>query len=403
MFGKDTDDNFSGHRRRYDTQPIKKIIMTGFSLYSYDAGADQRIITAAVGDVQSPSESVTQSIYQSLDALLADQGLQVVQERVFGKLDFYRRFAGIRKDNFRFEQNPFSYLEGNPCRGSELAGIQMIAVRPASERDYRTIHDNGVPCGRIWKRNDVSYIYLTGLTGSGGGPPDRSKQTARMFDTINRILHSQGFKYTNVVRTWIYLSDILDWYADFNRVRTDKYKEFHIIPGDIDPSEIDRFYLPASTGIGGKNPAGASGISDVLAVNGDVRVDVLPGLSQKSAYRYGSAFSRGLCIHETDHRQVIVSGTASIDVGGNSLHPDNIEGQIKRTLEVVASLLDESGATLADIKSATVFLKRPGDLSVFHKVAESFGLSDLPAIYTIADICREELLFEMDALAVMNS
>ena len=377
--------------------------MTGFSLYSYDAGPDQRIITAAVEDEQVPSESVAQSIYQSLDTLLADHGMQVVQERVFGKLDFYRRFAGIRKDSFRMEQYPFSYLEGSPCRGNELAGIQMIAVRPASDRDYRTIYDNGVPCGRGWKRKDVSYVYLTGITGSDSGQPDRTEQTARMFDTINRILHSQGLEYTNVVRTWIYLSDILDWYADFNSVRTAKYREFNIIPGDIVPSEIDRFYLPASTGIGGKNPAGASGISDVLAVDGDIRIDVLPGLSQKSAYRYGSAFSRGLCIHENDHRQVLVSGTASIDNRGRSLYPNNIEGQIKRTLEVVASLLDESGAGLIDIKSATVFLKRPDDLSVFHNVAESFGLSDLPAIYTIADICREELLFEMDAQAVIHS
>lgn len=376
--------------------------MTGFSLYSFSAGTDQQIITAAVEDPQAPSEGVTQNIYQGLNTLLSDRDMQVVQERVFGKLNFYQRFSAIRKENFRFEKNPFSYLEGSPCRGNDLAGIQMIAVRPASDEDYWTIRDNGIPCGCGWKRKDVSYTYLTGITGSDGGQPDRREQTARMFDTINRILLSQGFEYKNVVRTWIYLSDILDWYADFNKVRTGKYREFDIIPANSVPSEIDRFYLPASTGIGGKNPVDTWGTSDVLAVAGDVQIDVLPGIQQKSAYRYGSAFSRGICIRERDHRQVLVSGTASIDDRGNSLYPDNIEGQIARTLEVVASLLDEGGTTPTDIKSATVFFKRPDDLSVFHKVAERFGLSDLPAVYTIADICREELLFEMDAQAVVH-
>ena len=42
----------------------------------------------------------------------------------------------------------------------------------------------------------------------------------QMFHKTNVILEEHGFVYRDVVRTWIYLSRILDWYGEFNRLRT---------------------------------------------------------------------------------------------------------------------------------------------------------------------------------------
>jgi enamine deaminase RidA (YjgF/YER057c/UK114 family) len=161
-------------------------------------------------------------------------------------------------------------------------------------------------------------------------------------------------------------------------------------------------YLPASTGIGGRNPAGASCCGDVLAVSGPVQISVLPEMLQPPAYGYGSAFSRGICIEEKGYRQVFVSGTAAIDAAGRSLYPRDAAAQIGRTLEVVEGLIGEKGAKFKDIRSATVYLKKAKDLSVYEKLAGRFGLMNLPAVFVVADICRDELLFEMDALAVVN-
>ena len=123
---------------------------------------------------------------------------------------------------------------------------------------------------------------------------------------------------------------------------------------------------------------------------------------QPSAYSYGSAFSRGICIEEKACRQIFISGTAAIDATGQSLYPRNAEAQIRKTLHVVETLLSEKEAAFKDIRSATVYLKRPEDFQVYEKIAGQLGLTDLPAVFVIADICRDELLFEMDAMAVIN-
>jgi enamine deaminase RidA (YjgF/YER057c/UK114 family) len=215
-------------------------------------------------------------------------------------------------------------------------------------------------------------------------------------------LASQSTDFRDVVRTWIYLDDILEWYDVFNAVRTDKFKSFGLIPGSGDESNSNPVFLPASTGIGGRNPAGAVCCSDVLAVTGNIKVSVLPGKLQPSAYSYGSAFSRGICIEEKEYRHVFISGTAAIDETGRSLYPQDAESQILKTLKVVEALIGEKGAKFKDICTATVYLKRAGDWSVYEKLAGRLGLMNLPAVFVVADICRDELLFEMDALAVVG-
>jgi enamine deaminase RidA (YjgF/YER057c/UK114 family) len=66
-------------------------------------------------------------------------------------------------------------------------------------------------------------------------------------------------------------------------------------------------------------------------------------------------------------------------------------------------LLGQEGAGLADICAATVFVKRPEYAEVFRQVAADRGLADLPAVCVVADVCREELLFEIDAEAIVRS
>ena len=99
--------------------------------------------------------------------------------------------------------------------------------------------------------------------------------------------------------------------------------------------------------------------------------------------------------------RVLVSGTAAIDEKGVSLLRDDVRGQIHKTLDVVEALIGQEGASLADICDATVFLKCREDAETYWRVAEERGLSKMPAVCVAADVCRAELLFEMDAVAVV--
>jgi len=51
--------------------------------------------------------------------------------------------------------------------------------------------------------------------------------------------------FSHVARTWLYLDNLLDWYDDFNVVRTSFFRKHDVFRG----------LVPASTGIGGSNHA----------------------------------------------------------------------------------------------------------------------------------------------------
>ncbi len=377
-------------------------IMDEFSLFAVEAGSDQLYLTARINRIGGSAAATADPMCAAAAAVLQSRGMRILNERVFGTLDFYETYARIRERFPDFAHRPFSYIEGAPVRGDGLSGIQIHAVRPVSDTNPGILYDGRHPCGSVWRQDGATFVYLTGLHGIGNGSRNGGSQASSMFKTMRRILASQSADCRSVVRTWIYLADILDWYDTFNTVRTEEFKSIGLIAGPGEGSDMDPGYLPASTGIGGYNPAGSFCYGDVLAVSGDVRVSVLQGTRQPSAYSYGSAFSRGVCIEGKECRQVFVSGTAAIDPYGRSLYPHDAEGQIRTTLEIVEELIGGKGAKFEDIASATLYLKRAGDWSVYEKLAGKLDLMKLPAVFVIADVCRDELLFEMDAIAVVR-
>jgi enamine deaminase RidA (YjgF/YER057c/UK114 family) len=159
--------------------------------------------------------------------------------------------------------------------------------------------------------------------------------------------------------------------------------------------------MPASTGIEGDNPAGSAGTMDVFAVipsdGHTVEIEPVTGKKQKSAYRYGSAFSRAMRITETDCTHILVSGTASIDEKGDTVFLGDTRAQMQKTIEIVNALIQTRGATLANICDATVFLKDAKDIAIWREVSKAKGLDKMPQVCMVADVCRDDLLFELDA------
>jgi enamine deaminase RidA (YjgF/YER057c/UK114 family) len=245
----------------------------------------------------------------------------------------------------------------------------------------------------------VTYLQLQNIQEQGGSRPD---QVRGILESAEGILRRNGATYKDVARTWFYLSDILDWYADFNKARSEKYGEFGIMPGPVEATLL----LPASTGIGVSVPSGAAASMNLLAVMENEgrpsRVRKLTNPGQLDAFRYGAAFSRGAIIEEDDATLIQVSGTAAIDEHGVSLYPGDIRSQVICTLDKIETLLKQEDAGLADICAATVFIKRPEYEEVFKEVVADRGLADLPVVCVVADVCREELLFEIDAEAVVR-
>ena len=125
-------------------------------------------------------------------------------------------------------------------------------------------------------------------------------------------------------------------------------------------------------------------------------------MTQLNAFHYGSAFSRGALVQDSDVSLIEVSGTAAIDHRGKSQFIDDIRGQINCTFDKIKKLICTQGAELTDIAAATVFVKRPEHATIFWQMASEHGIEEFPAVCVVAEVCRDELLFEIDAEVVLR-
>ena len=126
------------------------------------------------------------------------------------------------------------------------------------------------------------------------------------------------------------------------------------------------------------------------------------------AYAYGSAFSRGMRIDLNGLTILLISGTASIDDEGNTVHVGDLRGQMRRTFDNISALLASEGATWHDIVRTTCYLRDiERDYTAFNEERSSFykkqQLDPLPASTGIqAVLCRPDLLVEIEAIAMFR-
>ncbi len=98
---------------------------------------------------------------------------------------------------------------------------------------------------------------------------------------------------------------------------------------------------------------------------------------------------------------LLISGTASI-VGSKTVHPEDIMGQLDETLEnlrMVDSMARGKGFRERELRGLylNVYLRRVQDLGAVQKKLEAdFGI-DVKVCYMRADICRSDLLIEIEA------
>ena len=374
-----------------------------------EAGPGQAYLVAAGGWGQKAAQSAV-AAYEEIVRELKERQLHILHERVFGSLAAWPTVRLLRRRIFQSlglrVDGPLTYVQGMPPRGKGFSGVIIRAVkkRRPSDRIW-TIRYCGWPVGRGWQRRGHTTLILQNLQGLSRGNNGWNRpplQARRLLTQANHILREQGATYRDVVRTWFYLSDILSWYPDFNQARSEVYREL----GLLSPNGDLTCKLPASTGIAGQLPSGAAGALDLVAVipaaNSSSPIQQLSNPGQPEALSYGSAFSRGTVIAEPEVSLVQVSGTAAIDEHGQTLHHGDIQAQIDCTFDKIEVLLAQTGATLRDVAAASIFVKQPQHARVYRERAAARGLQDIPAVVMVADICREELLFEMDAEVVVK-
>lgn len=131
-------------------------------------------------------------------------------------------------------------------------------------------------------------------------------------------------------------------------------------------------------------------------------------LNEAYDYTKPSAFSRGIRVDIGPCTLLFISGTASVDERGESVHVGDFRAQAWRTFRNIQALLESEGATWHDVVRTTCYLADMRYYDEFNEVRNAFyqeqGLNPFPASTGVqAVLCRPELLVEIEAIAVLPS
>jgi enamine deaminase RidA (YjgF/YER057c/UK114 family) len=130
-------------------------------------------------------------------------------------------------------------------------------------------------------------------------------------------------------------------------------------------------------------------------------------LNEAYDYAKPSSFPRGLRVDIGGVSVLFISGTASIDESGKTIHVGDFGAQCWRTYRNISALLSSEGATWHDVVRATCYLRDiERDYDQFNRIRTSFfrwlGLDPLPASVGVQTrLCRENLLVEIEAIAII--
>jgi len=227
---------------------------------------------------------------------------------------------------------------------------------------------------------------------------DLDRATTSAYLRIDLLLRRMG--YPCWLRMWNFVSHINQGDGDAERYRQFSQGRHNALA--LKPGFEAR--LPAATAIG----TGDDGMT-VYFLAAREPGEQVENPRQVSAFRYPTAygpkspsFSRGNLKHWADGVHLFVSGTASI-VGCETVHPGDLEGQLDETWRNFESLLQqaallEPAAGAFHAAGLKIFLRR-GELAgeLLPRVRQLFG-EDVPMLCLAGDICRRDLLLEIEGL-----
>jgi enamine deaminase RidA (YjgF/YER057c/UK114 family) len=318
----------------------------------------------------------------------------MIYENYYGKLETSSEILKVR-NQLLLERNidkpPFKYLIGNSCNNSSMAGINIMGISSNDSRiQVDRIHDNDIIIGSVLRNYDEDELYLIGVTSVTESKNILGLELERVYNKVGQIIKQYGFSINDIYRTFFYLKNLLDDYETFNQCRDSFFRKKY----------SNKHFFPSSTCIQGHSIYNDSVIIDVFAkkIFSSSILNEIYTSKQCSAIEYNKLFSRGVLIKENKNIRAFISGTASINNYGETEFLDNSYKQIEYTLECVNELLKNVNLNFNDVSIAQIYIKRKEDYNIFLEVKDLRKVN-FPFVCMIADVCRDDLLFEIDLIA----
>lgn len=225
--------------------------------------------------------------------------------------------------------------------------------------------------------------------------------TCTAYRYIFDLLRTEA--YPHLIRAWNYVPEInktIDGLEQYHLFCLGRHQAF---------SECNQFFehnLPAASAIGVRQ--GDLHIYFLAARHAGRQIE---NPRQVSAFHYprcygprSPSFSRAVLKEWNNGRHLYISGTASI-IGHESCHDGNLDKQLQETLRNIESLLEHAGHVpeiredfMNNLSCMKIYIRHPHHLvQVKDSLERRFG-REMPAIYLQGDICRNDLLLEIEAI-----
>jgi len=401
--------------------PIQKFSSHGIGYSVAEWNGVRHVFAAAVprrGTTLAGQADDALRIIETVNSVHGAHGT-IVQQSVFvpdpSRIDECRR---IIRRFYGPDLPATTYIAQPPCEEKRIA-IEALGLG-TSPRDVKIerLGEHLV----IARHGGMAWAYAAPAAPPTGS--DRAyDQGIAAFRQLRQLLGGVSLRLHQVIRTWLYLGGIVaeeegtQRYRELNRARAEAYAGVPFFRDRLPKGHPAEVY-PASTGIGTE---GRGLVLSAIALGTD-RPDVLilplENPRQTSAYRYDARygpqspkFSRAVAVACGPDALILISGTASI-TRSETRHPGDARAQTRETLDNIEALISEEnlsrhglpgrGTTLGGIALARVYVKRKEDYPRVRAVCEE-RLGELPTVYAAADVCRPDLLVEIEGIAFSRS
>ena len=239
------------------------------------------------------------------------------------------------------------------------------------------------------------------------------------FKILKSLLESENMNFNNIVRQWNYIGGIVHDnqvsgaetinYQIFNEIRHQYYKKYRTVKG-----------FPAATGIGNRFNHVDIDICAIQATQEELKDFAIENPNQVNPYQYGQQvllgvpilsqkikhppeFERAKLVVTGDLIRLFISGTASI-IGQETIGIGDVEKQTYCTIENIEKLTDfhHVRASYPELPQGSfqynflrIYIKGRMDLQQVKSICLR-KFPNVPMVFVIVDICRDELLLEIE-------
>ncbi|MFZ5351514.1 MAG: Rid family hydrolase [Bacillota bacterium] len=359
------------------------------------------IFTVDLKNVETLENVMT--IYSNLIDYIKANKLNIVYEKYFGKNSVINELTQRRDDillNYGITKPPMMYVEGLSIYNTPMSGIHVYAIDIDNQTAIRYIKDdlNKVIGSEIsTKKMKALHLFI-----STKKQETVQREFDELFHDIDKNIVGNGYACTDIIRTWIYLNDIFKDYKVLNDSRREFFKNVGI---NYSSSSA---VLPASTCIQGKGVLDSSNIHTYCIKKSKSNVAIsrvyneFQNEAEGNEYLYRPTFSRGLILNYDACTELQVSGTASINKNGETIYKNDPYKQIEYTLLNIKNILSKANMDFSDLCNVACYFKSPEYYMEFQEIVRKLEIGDFAACYMVADVCRDDLLFELDGIAFKN-